>query len=189
MITAVVNKNSNFRNIIVVTVWLRIMPLVIYPTKEERGNVVHLINFFKLSPSINRKYFIWIIMNTQDTNIGWRQVIDKSGLFTFETWQKDILAHIHGHCNTICGYAYFFAFVWIFGFCIVPSNNQLGFFENVMKGCATLILCIVYFAHLIRHMWWHPSCFLLHQQHHCHHHHHRHHYHQLNHPIFHMIIS
>ena len=80
-----------------------IAPLVIYPNKEARGNVVHPLLYFKLSPSINWKGVIRIIMNTQAINIGRQQLIGRFRLFTFEAWKKDILSHVHGHCNILCG--------------------------------------------------------------------------------------
>ena len=51
--TVVVNKNSNFRYLMVITVLLIIVTLFIEPTKEAILNVVHLILSFKLSTSIN----------------------------------------------------------------------------------------------------------------------------------------
>ena len=101
--TAVVDRNRNLRNLTVLTVWLRILPLVIDPTNEERGNVVHPLLSFKFSTGISWTDFIISIMNTQAINIGRRQLIGRSRLFTIEAWQKDIMAHIHGHFNILCG--------------------------------------------------------------------------------------
>ena len=41
-------------------------------------------------------------MNTQVINIVRWKLIDRSGLFTFESWQKDTLAHFRGHCDILC---------------------------------------------------------------------------------------
>ena len=67
--TSVVNKNSNLRNLMVPTVWFIKVTLVIDPTKEARGNVLHPLLSFKFSPSINLTDVIIIIMNTQAINI------------------------------------------------------------------------------------------------------------------------
>ena len=53
IITAVVKKNSNFRNFMILAVRLRIVPLVIEATKEARCNVLYPLISFKFSPSIN----------------------------------------------------------------------------------------------------------------------------------------
>ena len=74
-------------------------------------------------------------------------------------------------------------FYGLFGFFIVPSNNKLGLFINLMKGRSALIFCIMYFAPPIRHLWWHPGCFHLHQKHLIHQHHHNHN-HWSNHLFF-----
>ena len=104
--TAVVNRNINFRHLMVLIVWLGIVPLVIEPTKEARGNVVHTLPPFKIIPSINWTYVIRRIMNTQAINIVRQQVIVRSRMFTFEAWQKDIIVHVHCHCNILCGGAW-----------------------------------------------------------------------------------
>ena len=78
-------------NLMVITVLLVIVPLLIDPTKEARGNVVHTIISFKFSPSINWIDVIRIIMNAHAINIGRQQLIVRSGLFTFESCQKYIL--------------------------------------------------------------------------------------------------
>ena len=186
--TAFVNKNINFRHPMVLIVWLIILPPVIYPTEEVRGNVVHPIISLKFSPNINKTYFIWIIMNTQAINIGRRQVICGSGIFSFESWQNDIMAHAHSHFNILCVGACFSDLFWIVWFFIVPSYHQLQLFENIIKGRSALILRILYFAHPIQNMWWHPGLFHPHQQHHLNHRHHNNN-HQLNHLIFHLILS
>ena len=64
-------------------------------------NVVHPLGPFKFSPSINFTDVIRSIVNTQAIKIGRQQVRGRSGLFTFEAWQNDILAHVHGHCNIL----------------------------------------------------------------------------------------
>ena len=106
MNTTVVNKTINFMHIIVLNLWLRISPLVIYITKETRCHVLHPLLYFKLSTNINKKYVIRSIINTRDINIGRRQVISRSRLFKFEARQKYILEHVHGHCNILCGRAW-----------------------------------------------------------------------------------
>ena len=42
-------------------------------------------------------------MNNQSIIIDMRQVIGRSRMFTFEANQKNILAHVHGHCKIIHG--------------------------------------------------------------------------------------
>ena len=86
LITTVVNKNSNFRHHMVLTVWFLIVTLVIDPTKEATGNVFCPLISFTFIPSINWTYVISRIMNTQAINIGRRQVIVRSVMFTFEYW-------------------------------------------------------------------------------------------------------
>ena len=71
----------------------------------------------------------------------------------------------------------------LFGFWTVPLNHLRGLFANVMKERAALILCIVYFAPKIRHLWWHPGPFHICQQHH-YHCHHNYQNKKLNHLIF-----
>ena len=39
----------------------------------------------------------------------------------------------------------------LLGFCILPSNDLLGVFVNVMKLHADLVFCFVYFAPPIQH--------------------------------------
>ena len=100
--TAVVSNNINSSHLMVLIVWLIISPLVIEPTKESRGNGVHSISSFKFSTSINQTDVIQSIMNIQAINIGRLQVIGMSRMFTFESCQDDILAHVHGQCSLIC---------------------------------------------------------------------------------------
>ena len=99
--TAVVNKKIDFRHLVFFTIWLRIIPLVIDPKKEARVSVLYTLISFKSSPSINWTNFIRSIMNIQAVNIGRLQVIGRYCMFNFEAWQKDILAHVHGHCNIL----------------------------------------------------------------------------------------
>ena len=80
-----------------------IVTLVIEPTKEARGNVVHPLISLKFSPSINITDVIRIIINTQAINIVRRQVIGRYGMFAFEDWLKDILSHVYGNYNILCG--------------------------------------------------------------------------------------
>ena len=86
MNTAVVNKNINCRRLIVFNLLLRIVTLAVEPMKESRGNGVHPLPSLKFIPSINITDFILSIINTQAMNIGQRQVIVRSGMFTFESW-------------------------------------------------------------------------------------------------------
>ena len=68
-------------------------------------------------------------------------------------------------------------FLPLYGFFfIVISNHRLGFFANVMKVHAALLLCIMYSAPTIWHLWQHPDHFHIQQQ--------NHHHHQLNQLIF-----
>ena len=99
MTTTVVNKNINFRHLMVLTIWLRISTLVIKPVKEARGSVFHPLIPLKLGASINLTDIIRSIINTQAINIFRQYVIVRSGMFPFESCQKYILAHVHSHCN------------------------------------------------------------------------------------------
>ena len=159
----------------VLTVWLRIVALVIDPKKEEWGNVVHHIISLKLSPSINWTYVIRRIMNTKAINIGRQQVIGRYGMFNFESCQRDILAHVHDHCNILYGGT---CMLWLFMDDLIFASflqiTCLDFFANVMKGCAALLLCILYFALPFQHQWWHWEHLYLHK----HNYHHNHHHHQ-----------
>ena len=146
--TTVVKKNINFRHIIVLIVWLRIVSLVIDPTKEASGNFVHPLLSFKLTPSINRTYVIWSIMNTQAIKIGRLQVISRYGLFTFESWQNDILAHVHGHCNIRCDGAWFFFLCMILF--IFASFLQIFSLDSLQIWWKDVVLCffVLYTLHL-----------------------------------------
>ena len=144
--TVVFNRNSHFRHLIVLSIWLIIVPLVIDPTKEAKGNVVNPLIFLKSGPSINRTYVILSIMNTQSINIGRIQVMVWSGLFTFEALQKYILAHLHGHCNILWGGALFFfpyldcLFFVLFLKIIILDLLQIWWF---------CVLCIFHFQFII----------------------------------------
>ena len=136
----VVNNNRNFRHIMVITVWFRIVPIVIETAREIRYKIVHPFPPLKIRPIINWTYVNRSITNTQAINIDRRQVICMSRMFTFEYWKKDILSHVHGNCNILCGGA------WMLFFC-------MGYFifESFLQ-----IICLDYLQ-----MWWKdvPLCF------------------------------
>ena len=168
MTTVVINKNRNFRHLMVLTVWLRIAPIFIYPTKEARANVVCSLLLFKFSPSINWTHVIRIIMNTQAINIGRQYVIGRSNMFIFEDWKKDIMVHAHGQFNILC------VGTWRFRLCMGFFTLHLSFKLSAWIICK-LSFCIVYLAPQIQHQWWHQDFFYIHKQHHHRHHHHRRH--------------
>ena len=88
MTTTFVNKNSNLRNLIVLTILLRIAPLFIEKNKEVKGNDVHPLIYLKFIPSINITYVFRSIMNNQAMDIFRQQVMGRYGMFTFEVLAK-----------------------------------------------------------------------------------------------------
>ena len=94
MTTTAIKKNTNLRNLVILTLWLRVLPLIIDPTKEARGNVVNSLIYFRFSASINRTYVIRINTNTQATNIFWIQAICRTRMFTCEAC-KSIVCHMY----------------------------------------------------------------------------------------------
>ena len=72
--------------------------------------------YLKFSPSVNITDFLWIVTNNQAINIFLWQAIGRSGMFNFEACQKDIMSHVHGHCNIIFGGAWFFWLLWVVWF-------------------------------------------------------------------------
>ena len=105
-------------------------PLVIYLTKEAKGNVDRPLLYFKFSTSINITDDIWSIMNTQAINICQQQVIGRPEMFTFKAFQKYILTHVHGQCNILCGGALFF---WLFLYCLVFASSFKSSPWNICK--------------------------------------------------------
>ena len=133
-------NNSNFRNLMFLTVWLRIATLFIDPKKGSRGNDVRPLFPFKFIPSMNWTDVIRSTKNTQAINIGGRQVIGRSGMFTYEFWQKDIMAHVHGHYNILCGGA------WLLFLCM----------DYLIYESLPQTICLYYFQMLWKYV---PLCF------------------------------
>ena len=131
----------------VLTLLWRILPPVIDTTNKVVGNVVHSLLYFKFNPSINRTDIIRSIMNTWAINIGKRQIIVRSRIFTFEYWQNDMLAHVHGQCNILCGVAWLlFLCVDYFIFASFPQIICLDYFQMWWKYVPLWFMYCVFFT-------------------------------------------
>ena len=71
-----------------------------------------------------------------------------SGLFTFESWLTYILAHIHGHCNILCGGA---LLLWLcVNYFIFSYFLQIICLDYLQMWCKDVPLwfCILCILHL-----------------------------------------
>ena len=130
----------------VLTILLRIVTFVIDTTKEARGGDVRPLLSFIFSPSINWAGVIMRILNTQDINIGRQQVIGRSRMFIFESWKNYIIAHVHGHCNILCGGPWLLCLCMnYFIFSYFLQIVSLGYFQIWLKDVplCSCVFCIL----------------------------------------------